>query len=59
MMADDTSKKGKRDAARVSSQDHEIKYLARKTGKSSAEVRQAKASASSDKRKAVERKLKG
>lgn len=57
-MADDPKKKGKRDRSRVSSQTHETKYLARKTGKSSADVRAAKGNANSGKRAEVERALK-
>ncbi|MGZ9032046.1 MAG: DUF3606 domain-containing protein [Burkholderiaceae bacterium] len=57
-MADDPKKKGKSDRSRVSSQDHEVKYVARKTGTSSAEVRQAKAGAKGTGRKEVEQKLK-
>jgi hypothetical protein len=56
-MADDTKKKGMRDAARVSAQAHEIGYLARKTGRSKAEVREAKSGAKSDARKDVARRL--
>ena len=55
-MADDPKKKGKPDGSRMSSQAHEIKDLARKTGKSSAEVRQAKSGGKS--RKDIERQLK-
>jgi hypothetical protein len=57
IMADDLKKKGKRDGARMSDQPHEVKYLARKHGKSSAEVREAKAGAKGS-RKSVERQLK-
>lgn len=56
-MADDLKKKGKRDSARMSDQPHEVKYVARKHGKSSAEVRQAKAG-SKGSRKELERQMK-
>ncbi|MFB0497236.1 hypothetical protein ABID99_003473 [Mucilaginibacter sp. OAE612] len=42
----------------VSEQSHELKYEAKKTGTSSKEVEAAKKSASTNQRKAVEKKLK-
>jgi hypothetical protein len=57
-MADDPRKKGGRDRARVSSQDHEVKYVARKSGTSAAEVRNAKAEVKSTRRSDVEKRLK-
>jgi hypothetical protein len=56
-MADDLKKKGKRDSARMSDQPHEVKYMARKHGKSSAEVREAKAGSKGG-RKELERQMK-
>jgi hypothetical protein len=56
-MADDLKKKGKRDSARMSDQPHEVKYMARKHGTSSAAVREAKAG-SKGSRKVLERQMK-